>query len=335
MDVLLAIVLLVILIVVLDQSSHMTIEYASKVADVTGLGKTTVGFLLLAFSTSLPELCVAFTAALSGEAALSAGNVVGSNIVNVGLIIGIAVLLVALRRPKATTTVPSFAKEELSSLYFGLFVASIGPLSLVYLVGANWFVGLVLIAIFAAYMYQLLKIRIPAEEAQRITPEMRRKLRFFVTLTFVGIVGVIVSSYFIVEFAVDIAVSLNVPRTLIGATIIAFGTSLPEFSTTVKAFLGGHTALAFGNIVGSCFVNITLILGITLLAPALIGHALTMNMLVFLDLVIFSLITNLFFWYFLSLGRMGWKEGTILVFIYLLFLATSIGAVQIRLQPTL
>jgi Ca2+/Na+ antiporter len=92
--------------------------------------------------------------------------------------------------------------------------------------------------------------------------------------------------------------------------------------------------LAFGNIVGSCFVNITLILGITLLTPALIGQALTMNMLVFLDLVIFSLITNLFFWYFLSLGRMGWKEGAILFFIYLLFLATSIGAVQIRLQPT-
>jgi cation:H+ antiporter len=252
----------------------------------------------------------------------------------VGLIIGIATLLVALRRPKATTLIPSFAKEDLSSLYFGLFIASIIPLSLVYLVGANWLVGLVLIAIFAVYTYQLLKIRIPAGEKPRITQEMRRKLRVFIALTMLGIVGVIVSSFFIVEFAVDIAVSLNVPRTLIGATIIAFGTSLPEFSTTVKAFLGGHTALAFGNIVGSCFVNITLILGITLLTPALIGQALTMNMLVFLDLVIFSLITNLFFWYFLSLGRMGWKEGAILFFIYLLFLATSIGAVQIRLQPT-
>lgn len=335
MDILIAIALLIMLIVVLDQSSHMTIEYASKVADITGLGKTTVGFLLLAFSTSLPELSVAFIAASSGEAALSAGNVVGSNIVNVGLIVGIAALLVSLRRPKATTRIPTFAKEELSSLYFGLFVASIVPLSLVYLVGANWFVGLVLITIFVVYTYQLLKIRIPREESQRITREMRRKLRLFIALTFLGIVGVVVSSFFIVETAVDIAVSLNVPRTLIGATIIAFGTSLPEFSTTVKAFLGGHTALAFGNIVGSCFVNITLILGITLLAPALSGQALVMNMLVFFDLVIFSLITNLFFWYFLSLGRIGWREGAILLFIYLLFLATSIGAIQIRLQPTL
>jgi cation:H+ antiporter len=330
MDILLAIVLLVILLVVLDQSSHMTVEYASKVADVTGLGKTTIGFLLLAFSTSLPELCVAFIASLGGEAALSAGNIFGSNITNVGLIIGIAVLLVALRRPRATTPIPSFAKEELSSLYFGLFIASIVPLSLVYLVEANWFVGLVLIMIFVVYTYQLLKIRIPREEYQRITQEIKKKLRFFIALTFLGIAGVIVSSFFIVEFAVDIAVSLDVPRTLIGATIIAFGTSLPEFSTTVKAFLGGHTALAFGNIVGSCFVNITLILGITLLAPALIGQVLVMNMTIFLNLVIFSLITNLFFWYFLSLGRIGWKEGAILLFIYLLFLATSIGTVQIN-----
>jgi cation:H+ antiporter len=334
MDILLAIVLLAMLIVVLDQSSHMTVDYASKVADITGLGKTTIGFLLLAFSTSVPELCVAFIASLSGEAALSAGNVIGSNIANIGLVIGIAVLLVALRRPKAFTRVPSFAKEELSSLYFGLFVASIVPLSLIYLVEANWLVGLVLITIFVVYTYQLLKIRIPAEAAQRITGEMRKKLHPFVALTFLGIIGVIISSYFIVEFAVDIAVSLNVPRTLIGATIIAFGTSLPEFSTTVKAFLGGQTALAFGNIVGSCFINITLILGITLLAPALIGNALIMNMLVFLDLVIFSLIANLFFWYFLSLGRMGWKEGAILVFIYLLFLATTLSAVQIRLPST-
>jgi len=334
MDIVLALVLLIVSLIVLDQFSHLTITNAIKVSDITGLGKTTVGFILLAFSTSLPELSVAFIASLGSDAAISAGNVIGSNIVNVCLIIGLAAFLVAIKRPSSSNMVSSFAKEEFSSLYFGLFVASIIPLSLVYLVGANWLVGLILISVFVLYTYQLMKIRIPIEEGEGVSEEMRRKLRIYVALTFSGVVGVIISAYFIVESAVTIAEFAGVPKTLIGATIIAFGTSLPEFSLDVRAFLKGHSALAFGDIVGSCFVNITLILGITLLVPALVGSPLTMNMLVFLDLVVFSLIANLFLWYFLSMGRLGWREGTILLFIYLLFLATSLGAVQLRVQPT-
>jgi len=333
LDIVLALILLIVSLIVLDQFSHLTITNAIKVSDITGLGKTTVGFILLAFSTSLPELSVAFIASLGGDAAISAGNVIGSNIVNICLIIGLAALLVALKRPKAASVITSFAKEELGSLYFGLFVASIIPLSLVYLVGANWLVGLVLILVFVVYTYQLMKIRIPTEEGEGVSMEMRRKLRPYAALTLLGVVGVIVSAYFIIESAVTIAEFAGVPKTLIGATIIAFGTSLPEFSLDVRAFLKGHSALAFGDIVGSCFINITLILGVTLLTPALIGSPLTMNMLVFLDLVIFSLIANLFLWYFLSMGRLGWREGAILLFIYLLFLATSLGAIQLRVQP--
>jgi len=333
-DIVFALILLIVSLIVLDQCSHLTITNAIKVSGITGLGKTTVGFILLAFSTSLPELSVAFIASVGGDAAISAGNVIGSNIVNICLIIGLAALLVALRRPKAASVIPSFAKEELGSLYFGLFVASIIPLSLVYLVGANWLVGLILILVFVLYTYQLMKIRIPIEEGEGVSEEMRRKLRLYVALTFLGVIGVVISAYFIVESAVTIAESAGVPKTLIGATIIAFGTSLPEFSLDVRAFLKGHSSLAFGDIVGSCFVNITLILGITLLVPALVGAPLTMNMLVFLDVVVFSLIANLFLWYFLSMGRLGWREGAILLFIYLLFLATSLGAITLRVQPT-
>jgi len=93
MDILLALFLLIVFLVVLNQSSHLTITNAIKVSDITGLGKTTVGFLLLAFSTSLPELSVAFIASLGGDAAISAGTVIGSNIVNVCLIIGLGAIL--------------------------------------------------------------------------------------------------------------------------------------------------------------------------------------------------------------------------------------------------
>jgi len=164
MDIVLALILLIVSLIVLDQFSHLTITNAIKVSDITGLGKTTVGFILLAFSTSLPELSVAFIASIGGDSAVSVGNVIGSNIVNICLIVGLAALLVAWRRPSAQVMITSFAKEELGSLYFGLFLASIIPLFLVYLAGVNWIMGLILILVFVFYTYQLMKIRIPSED---------------------------------------------------------------------------------------------------------------------------------------------------------------------------
>jgi cation:H+ antiporter len=335
MDIVLALILLIIFLIVLDQCSHMTITNVLKISDVTGLRKTTVGFFLLAFSTSLPELSVAFIASLRSDAALSAGNVIGSNIVNICLIVGLAALLVDLKRSSNTSMVPSFAKEDLGGLYFGLFVASIIPLSLVYLVSANWVVGLLLILVFVFYIFQsFMRIKLPSEEIVNVSEQTRREFRLYAALTVLGVVGIAISAYFIIESAVTLAESVGMSKTLIGATVIAFGTSLPKFFIDVKAFRRGHSALAFGDIVGSSFLNMTLILGITLLLPAMIGSALTMNIQVFQNLVVFSLIANLFLWYFLSMGRLGWREGAILIFIYVLFLATSFGAISLRVQPT-
>ena len=120
--------------------------------------------------------------------------------------------------------------------------------------------------------------------------------------------------------------SAGISQQVIGATIVAIGTSLPELTLDLKAFLRGHPGLAFGDIIGSSFVNITLILGITLIVPFLIGSPVSMNMNVFQNLVIFSIITNLFFWYFLSREKIGWREGLIFLFIYALFIITTIGA---------
>lgn len=330
MDILIALILLGVFLIVLNQSSLMTITYAVKVSDIAGLGKTTVGFSLLAFSTSLPELSVAFTSAFSGEARVSVGNVIGSNIVNISLIVGLAALIMGRKHPHRVNVIPSFAREELKSVYFGLFISSVIPLSLLYIAQASWLVGLILIAIFAIYTYQLSKIRIPPENRNNVPESDKTKLRRYVLFTLVGVFGVIVSAFFLVESAVAIAEFAGVPRILIGATIIAFGTSLPELSLDLRSFLKGHPALAFGDIIGSSFVNTTLILGITLFVPVLFGTSLTMDMIVFQNLVIFSLITNLFFWYFLSTGSIGLKEGLVFLFIYVLFLATTLGAINLR-----
>jgi len=329
MDILVNLLVLLISLVALNYSSHLTVTNAIKVSDITGLGKMAVGFILIAFSTSLPELSVAIFAAFGGEGAISVGNVIGSNIVNVCLVIGLAAILVALtRRSRTAQIIPTMAKEEFGSIYFGLFVGSIIPLSLVYLASAGWFVGLILLLIFGVQTYQLSKIRIPPEEGEGVSEDMRRKLHSYVVLTFAGVAGVVISAHFLVESAVVIAEFAGLSKALIGATIVAFGTSLPEFAVDVKAFLKGHSALALGEIVGSCFINITLILGVTLVAsPFTVG-----NVAFFIDLVIFSLIANLFLWYFLSLERLGWKEGIILLFIYLLFLATTLGVISLNPQ---
>ena len=319
----------------LNWASNLGINNALKVSKVTGLSKTAIGFSLIAFSTSLPELTVAVIASLSGGAPLSVGNILGSNIVNIALIIGLAALIIHYRRPRQANInnehngnelIPVFAKEELGNLHFGLLVASIIPLVLIYIAQATWALGFALISIFVVYIYQISKVRIPQENGT-VSPDERKKLKRYLFFTFLGAMGVIISAKFIVESAVAIAGFVGVPQTVIGSTIVAFGTSLPEITMDLKAFMRGQPSLAFGDIIGSSFINITLILGITLFLPALVDGSLTMNMSVYENLVIFSIITNIFFWYFLSQGKIGQKEGAIFLFLYVLFLITTVGAI--------
>lgn len=343
------IVVIAVSFLVLNWASNLVISNAVKVSNITKLGKTAVGFSLIAFSTSLPELTVAIIAAFSGGAAISVGNVFGSNIVNISLVIGLAAVLLHIRKVKGKISyakfflqmwrhinpkkrsqtpeinvIPSLAKSELSSIYFGIFIASIVPMILIYISGATWAVGLILLFIFAVYMYRLTKVRMLSENGET-PPEDANKLKRYVIYTIIGALGVVASAYFLIESAVNIATSVGLSQQIIGATIIAIGTSLPELTLDLKAFLKGHPGLAFGDIIGSSFVNITLILGITLFIPALLGSPIVLQMEVFQSLVIFSIVTNMLFWYFLSSNKIGWKEGVIFLFVYALFLATTLG----------
>jgi len=298
-------------------TSLVTINNSVKVASITGFGKTTIGFVLVAFSTSLPELLVSIFAALGqGAIGVAVGNVLGSNIVNVGLILGICFLIVALKCPKYACLYPNMAKEETGSLYFGLFVASMVPLVLLYLESASRFFGVALLAIFVVYLYQLSKVKNVKEEGS--TGSEKKNLRIYTLLVFLGVAGVVAGSYFLVGAASYVARSVGVPPVIIGATVVAFGTSVPELATSVAATRKGHLDLALGNIVGSGFMNITLILGVTLVASPL-----SVNMAAFSKLAIFSLITNLLLWYFLSSEKLTWREGAVLLSVYSIFLMTS------------
>ncbi|MEM3579971.1 MAG: sodium:calcium antiporter [Candidatus Bathyarchaeia archaeon] len=306
-------------LVVLDKASDWAITNSVKIADITGFGKTTIGFILVAFSTSLPELCVSIFAAIGGESiGVAIGNILGSNIVNICLILGVCFLMVSLKSSEAVKMAPVMAKEEVGTLYFGLFVASVVPLTLLYIGYASRVIGVILLAIFIFYVYQLSKVRQIRDEGS--LGEERQKLPAYSFFALLGIALVVASSYFIVNSATFIANGLGIPEVVIGATIVAFGTSLPELATSVDAVRKGHMDLALGNIVGSCFINITCILGV-----ALIGASLAVNMAAFSQLVMFSLITNLLLWYFLSSERISWREGAILLIMYAIFLVTSYG----------
>jgi cation:H+ antiporter len=311
--------ILITALVALNQASNLTIDHSVKVAETTGLGKTTVGFILVAFSTSLPELFVAIFAIIEPEnVGVSIGNVLGSNIANICLVLGIIFVLIALKYSDNAKFLPVMAKEETGGLYFALLVASVIPLALLYIGSASYFIGAILLAVFSYNMYQLSKTRNVRDES--VLGEESRRLKKYVAIAVLGAAGVVASAYFIVDTASYIALSVGIPKVVIGATIVAIGTSLPELVTSLDSIKKGHADLALGNIVGSCFMNITLILGVTLIAAPF-----RVELAAFSELIIFSLVANLFLWYFLSNEKIGWREGAIFLFIYVLFLATSLS----------
>lgn len=341
---------LVIALIALDRASYLAIENTVKIADATGMGKTTIGFVLISFSTSLPELLVAIFAALGvGKIGIAIGNVLGSNICNVAFILGVCIIIASFRKDCRLDFTPCITKEELGgtreveTLYFGLFAASLIPLFLTYIGYASKSVGIILLALFFIYMYQLSKARNIKEEVipeilveNNVETEIKRedregargKTNTRILLSFiwvlVGIGGVIGSSYFIVESASYIASALGVPSLIIGATIVALGTSLPELATSLQATRKGHLELAFGNIIGSGFINLTCILGATLVASPF-----QVNMTAYSNTAIFSVIVNMFLWYFLSSEKLGLKEGILLLILYIMFLLANYGIINL------
>jgi cation:H+ antiporter len=304
-------------------ASEVTINNSVKVSSITGFGKTTVGFILVGFATSLPELSVVIFGVSSEKIGVSIGNILGSNITNIALVLGVCFLIVAVKCPKFQCMYPTMAKEEIGNLYFGLFIASLIPLALLYLGQASRFIGVILLTIFVFYMFQLSRVKRVRDQGS--LGGERRRLSHYTLLALVGAAVVVASAFFIVNSASSIAASAGVPPVVIGATIVAFGTGIPELATSISSARKGHFDLSLGNIVGSCFINITFILGV-----ALIVSPLTVNIAAFSNLALFSLIANLFLWYFLSDERMSWREGTLLLVLYVVFLVVSFGSSSLQ-----
>ena len=313
------VIVLFVSLVVLIRASSLAITNSVKLASVTGLGKTKVGFLLVAFSTSLPELFVAiFAIADQATVGISLGNILGSNIMNICLILGIGFLVMAIKYPESAGFFTRMTRDEVGNLNFGIFVASIVPLLLLYFGYATQFMGVILIGLFIYNMYDLARKR---ETVQEISDTAEKtENRKYIIRSILGIIGVVASSFFIIESASYLALIAGIPPLIVGATLVAFGTSFPELVTSVASVRKGFIDLALGNVIGSCFINITLILGFTfLLAP------LNVDISAFSDLILFSLISNIVFGYIIQNSSNGRREGIALLVIYVVFIVTSFG----------
>ena len=311
------IAVLIASLIVLIKASSWTITNSVNLASITGLGKTKIGFILVAFSTSLPELVVVLFSIMNPQTAgISVGNVLGSNIINICLILGVSFLVMALKYPKSAGFFTRMARNEVGNLNFGLFIASIVPLILLYVGYASQIAGLLLIILFVYNMYGLTKKRKVVEEISDVAE--KHELKKYIAKTFLGIIGVVGCAYFIVDSSSFLALSVGVPPIVVGATVVALGTSVPELATSLDSVRKGFMDLALGNVIGSCFINITLILGLTfLLSPF------NVNISAFSKLAVFSLISNSVLGYILQNTKVSKREGILLIAIYIIFVAIS------------
>jgi cation:H+ antiporter len=292
-------------LVILALSSHYTIKAIEKIIALTGLSEMSVGFILLATLTSVPEIIVAIFAVMQGDAGLSIGDILGSNVFNVGAVLGVLGLLGYLK---------TCCTDLLLDLTDILFLTSLIPLLLVIFNVSSPVVGILLLGTFVANTYFMAKKRTPAVEVNGNPKAVKKwSLGKVVALLLLGLVGVTVADRLVVSSGIEIATILGAPTILLGAKIIAIGTSLPEFTTDLAAVRRGHVHLAIGGIIGSNLTNLTLVLGLVLLTSP------SVDITILTELLPFLLITTVIFWRFLTRGGISKYGGVLLLATYILF----------------
>ena len=230
--------------------ADILVDGASAIARKSGVSEFVIGLTIVGFGTSCPELVVSLTGALQGNADISVGNVIGSNIFNTLLILG----MTAVIAPVAVTRANSRRDIPIALLVTFLFVAfALTGNSITQVEGA------VFLAIFVAYMIYCFKSDRPAQEEE--APQKVRSIWLAILLVLGGLAGLVFGGNLFVNNATAIARALGVSDKFIAITLLAGGTSLPELATCIVAAAKKKDQLALGNVLGSNVFNILLILG--------------------------------------------------------------------------
>jgi cation:H+ antiporter len=295
--------------------AEVMVRGGARVAARFGISPIVVGLTVVSIGTSMPELAVGVVAALDDNGALAVGNITGTNVVNLLLVLGLSALLVPL-------------SLQIRTLRFELPVMA-GAAALLWLLAADGvlsrFDGLVMA--LGAVVYTIAVVRAARRENQDVTTEFTEafskarseRTGLHVGMTLIGIVIIVLGAERLVDAAVGMARGFGVSDALIGLTVVAVGTSAPELVTTVVSTVRGERDIAIGNLLGSSIYNILLILGVTCLVPA---HGLTLpTEMVRIDIPIMVAVALVCVPIFVSGRRVSRFEGGALVCAYAAFLA--------------
>jgi cation:H+ antiporter len=302
--------ILVISIFVLSRAATLVVDSAAKLARFFKVSTLAIGLLLVSVSTSLPELSVSVMSSVAGEGAIAAGNVFGSNIANMLLILGLGAALYGFKVRKEI--LPDIAIVLLATTIISVYImykSSVEGSAL------SFHEGVLLLLVFVWYANRILsKKRI---ESPPVASSMSLHDGLHAFLLFgAGVVVVIISSSFVVDSAVSLAKIAGLAESFIGATIIAIGTSLPELSVDLAAIRKKQYGLALGDAIGSNMANLTLVLG-----TAAAISPIVVQLKIFAAALLFAIIANMAFLYIAVVKKeFCRKEGIAMLALYAIYI---------------
>ncbi|MBQ8984250.1 calcium/sodium antiporter [Candidatus Saccharibacteria bacterium] len=283
MELILQILLLIVGFILLIKGADFFVDGASSTASNFKIPKILIGLTIVAFGTSAPELAVSMQALSNGSTDMVLGNVIGSNILNILLILGVAAIIRPLKIRDNTIRKEIPIAILISTLLVVLFLdiqLSSGSIDQITRSDA-----IAILLFFAVFLYYLIHTAISEHrnsKNQKAVEKPRWKIAPSLGIVIIGLAGIIIGSNLVVESASSIAANIGMSERLISLTIIAFGTSLPELVTTIVSAKKGETDLLLGNILGSNIFNICVVLGI----PVAIFGTVTPASFQIIDLVV-------------------------------------------------
>lgn len=300
-------VLLIIGFILLIKGADIFVEGSSNIAKFFKIPTIVIGLTLVAFGTSAPEAAVSITAALNGSNDLSMGNILGSNIFNLFCILGITAMFGVVKTTKEVVN-----KDYLISVFAAvilLFVILINNLVLGSLMLSR-ISGIILLITLGIYLIDMVR---NIDVTQKVVEYRSLQIKDVVQVV-IGLVLVVGGGQLTVNSATDIARSLGMSETLIGLTICALGTSLPELFTSLVASRKGEEEIAIGNIIGSNIFNILFILGISSLITPMV-----VSLESIIDLVILIVGSIFVFLFILKDCKISKREGFIMLLFYFVY----------------
>ena len=304
------ILLLVVGFVLLIKGADVFVDGSSSLALNYKIPKMVIALTIVAFGTSAPELAVSMKAIMSGSSEMVLGNVVGSNILNVLLILGLSSIFAPMTLKSNTQ------KKEIP---FTILFSTI----LMFLAFDNMFDpsvknvisrtdGFVILLVFSVFIYYLISAMKNNNEKQEDAPYGKLKSLGFIVI---GITGIIIGSNFVVDNASAIASALNISEKMISLTVVALGTSLPELVTSVQAARKNETDIAIGNIIGSNIFNIGFVIGF----PVAFINKINVGRFNYVDM--FAMIGAVILLFLLTLKnkKLDKKEGIIMLLVFTVY----------------